>query len=68
MPCGYKGRDSALGIGRKLTSVRPGATTAVAPKSAGPMTTKGKVNQSSKVSLTASQAEQSQMKRMKHIT
>ncbi len=27
----YKGRDSALEIGRKLSIIRPGATTVVAP-------------------------------------
>ncbi len=47
----YKGRDSASGIGRKLSIIRPGATTL----SVGSMATKGQMNPTSRVNITASQ-------------
>ena len=63
----YKGRDSASGIDRKLSIIRPGATTIVAPKSVGSMTTKGQMNPTSRVSVTASQAgENSQTNGREH--
>jgi hypothetical protein len=52
----YEGRDSESGIGRRLYIIRPGATTVVAPSSVGSMTTKGQMNPTSRVSITASQA------------
>ncbi len=54
----YKGRDSASGIDRKLSIIRPGATTIVAPESVGSMTKKGQMNPTSRVSVTASQARE----------
>ena len=42
-----KGRDSPSGIGRKLSSISSGATTVVAPKSVGSMTTKGQMKPTS---------------------
>ncbi len=63
----YKGRDSASGIGRKLSIIRPGATTVVAPKSSGSMTTRGQMNPTFGVSITVSQAgENSQTNGCKH--
>ena len=63
----YEGRDSASGIDRKLSIIRPGATTIVAPKSVGSMTTKGQMNPTSRVSVTASQAgENSQTNGREH--
>jgi hypothetical protein len=60
----YKGRDSASEIIRKLASIRSGATTVVAPLSVGSMTTKERMNPTSGVSITASQAgEDSQTNR-----
>ncbi len=52
----YKGSDSGSGIGRKLSIIRPGATTVAAPWSVGSMTTKGQMKPNSRVSLTVSQA------------
>ncbi len=52
----YKSRDFASGIDRKLSIVRPGATTIFAPQSVGWMTTKGQMNPTSRLSVTASQA------------
>ena len=52
----YKGRESALGIGRELSIIRPGATTVVAVYSVGSMTTKGQMTPTSRVSIMASQA------------
>ncbi len=46
----HKGKDSASGIGRKLSIIRPGATTVVAPLSVGSMTTKGQMKPNSRVS------------------
>ena len=52
----YKARESALGIGRELSIIRPGATTVVAVYSVGSMTTKGQMTPTSRVSIMASQA------------
>jgi hypothetical protein len=43
----YKGRDSASGIGRKLSIIRHGTTTVVAPLLVGSMITKGQMNPTS---------------------
>ncbi len=50
-------RDSVSEIGRKLSIIRPGATTDVAAYLlVGSMTTKGQMTPTSRVSMTASQA------------
>jgi hypothetical protein len=63
----YKGRDSASGIGRKLSIICLGTTTIVASQSVGSMTTKGQMNPTSRVSKTASKTgEISQTNGSKH--
>jgi hypothetical protein len=63
----YKGRDPTSVVGRKLSTIRPGATTVVADKSVGSMTTKGQINPTSRVSITACQAgENSQTNGLEH--
>jgi hypothetical protein len=52
----FKGRDSASGVDRKLSIIRPGVITIVAPLWVGSMTTKGQMNPTSRVGVTASQA------------
>ncbi len=48
-----EGKDSASG---SMSIIRPGATTVVAPKLVGSMTTKGQMNPTSRVRIMASQA------------
>jgi hypothetical protein len=48
--------DSASGIGRKLSTIRPGETIVIALESVGSMATKGQMNPMSMVSITVSQA------------
>jgi hypothetical protein len=52
IPCGKKGKYSASGVCTKLSSMRPGATTVVAPQSVGSVPTKGQMKPTSSVRVS----------------